>query len=419
MQSLCERLFKINFVLSVAYRYSGSRDGQQMTAFISRISTLGLVLGVSLLIVVLSVMNGFDRELRERILGIMPQAVIYHRQGIEQWPQKVAALMAYKGVAAAAPFVKVQALAYNKNKVAPLLLFGVDASAESQVSNIAQVTADFRAILEKNTDALLIGSGLAKKLSVQVGSRLSIIVPSNSKIRNLPKIRSLRVAAILHTGTEADNSLALSNLTTAAKLTAYPNRVSGLRLKVDDLFQAPALARRISYDWGYGFYSSDWTRTHGNLYQAIQMSKQLVSLLLFLIVGIAAFNVVTTLIMVVSDKRADIAILRTLGASPRQIMAIFLLQGSMIGIVGTIIGVIVGVFLSLFVTDFVSWFEQLAGIQFLKSDVYPISYVPSDLQLADVVLVASAALLLSALAAVYPAWKASRTAPAEALRYEV
>ena len=419
MHSLLAQLFRSRFVLSIAYRYSGSRDSQQMTAFISRISTLGLVLGVALLIVVLSVMNGFDRELRERILGIMPQAVIYHRQGIERWAQKVAELKAYDGVTAAAPFVKVQALAYHKNKVAPLLLFGVDADAELQVSNIVQVVPDFRLILKNNPQALLIGSGLAKKLSVAKGDRLSIIVPSDSNARNLPKIRSLRVVAILHTGTEADNSLALSNLTAAAKLTTESNRVSGLRLKVDDLFQAPNLARRISYDWGYGFYSSDWTRTHGNLYQAIQMSKQLVSLLLFLIVGIAAFNVVTTLIMVVSDKRADIAILRTLGASPGQVMAIFLLQGSMIGIVGTIIGVIIGVVLSLFVTDFVAWFEQLVGFQFLKSDVYPISYVPSDLQLGDVVLVASAALLLSALAAVYPAWKASRTAPAEALRYEV
>tara|TARA_B110000116_G_scaffold270157_2_gene287584 strand:- start:3895 stop:5127 length:1233 start_codon:yes stop_codon:yes gene_type:complete len=407
-----------HFTLLIGRRYGVSHDDQQMTAFISRISTLGLVLGVALLILVLSVMNGFDRELRERILGIMPQAVIYHRQGMEDWRLRVAALNTKAGVIASAPFVKVQALAYHKAKVAPLILFGVDAELEANVSNITTMLPDFRKQLQGNANALLIGSGLAATLGLNAGSKLSIIVP-NGEDRSLPKIRALTVSAIVHTGTQADHSLALSNLATAAHLTGQANHISGLRLKVDDLFAAPEIARAISREWGYGFYSSDWTRTHGNLYQAIQMSKQMVSMLLFLIIGIAAFNVVTTLIMVVSDKRSDIAILRTLGASKLQIMAIFLIQGSLIGGVGTLLGLILGVTMTFFASDFVAWVESVAGIQFLKSDVYPISYLPTDIQFNDVALVVIAALLLSALAAIYPAWKASRTQPAEALRYEV
>lgn len=406
-----------HFTFLIGRRYGASRDDQQMTAFISRISTLGLVLGVALLILVLSVMNGFDRELRERILGIMPQAVIYHRHGIDDWRERVEALQARKGVVASAPFVKIQALAYHKTHVAPLLLFGVDAALEGDVSNINSMLPNFQQQLGQGDDALLVGSGLAEQLNLKVGDKISVIVPDGSS-RSLPKIRSLRVSAVVHTGTQADNSLALSNLETASNLSANPGGISGIRLKVEDLFAAPEIARTLSQEWGYGFYSSDWTRTHGNLYQAIQMSKQLVSMLLFLIVGIAAFNVVTTLIMVVSDKRGDIAILRTLGASPKQIMAIFLIQGGLIGAIGTAFGVVLGLILSFFATDLVAWFESVSGVQFLKSDVYPISYLPTDIQFGDIGLVAFAALLLSTLAAIYPAWKASTTAPAEALRYE-
>lgn len=406
-----------HFALLIGCRYGASRDDKQMTAFISRLSTLGLVLGVALLVVVLSVMNGFDRELRERILGVMPQAVIYHRYGIEQWQDRVDALADRSDVLASAPFVKVQALAYHKAKVAPLMLLGVDPALEVGVSNIADMLPEFKRALSDNPGALLVGSGMAETLGLKVGTKLSIIVPSSSD-GGLPKIRSLTVSAIIHTGTQADNNLALSNLSTAAKLTATPERVGGIRIKVKDLFEAPNVAREISRDWGYGYYSSDWTRTHGNLYQAIHMSKQLVSMLLFLIIGIAAFNVVTTLIMVVSDKRSDIAILRTMGASQRQIMAIFLVQGGLIGGLGTLFGLLAGVTLTLLATDTVAWLESITGFQFLKSDVYPISYLPTDIQLTDIALVALAALLLSTLAAVYPAWKASKTQPAEALRYD-
>lgn len=407
-----------HFALLIGCRYGASRDDKQMTAFISRLSTLGLVLGVALLVLVLSVMNGFDRELRERILGVMPQAVIYHRYGIEEWQGKISELGDHADVVASAPFVKVQALAYHKAKVAPLMLLGVDPTLEMGVSNIAEMLPEFTKMLASSPNALLVGSGLAEKLGLTAGSKLSIIVPSASNGK-LPKIRSLTVAAIVHTGTQADNNLALSNLAAAAKLTATPEAVGGIRIKLSDLFAAPNVAREISRDWGYGYYSSDWTRTHGNLYQAIHMSKQLVSMLLFLIIGIAAFNVVTTLIMVVSDKRSDIAILRTMGASQRQIMAIFLVQGGLIGGLGTLFGVVAGVGLTLVATDAVAWLESISGFQFLKSDVYPISYLPTDIQLGDIALVAFAALLLSTLAAVYPAWKASKTQPAEALRYDV
>jgi len=223
---------------------------------------------------------------------------------------------------------------------------------------------------------------------------------------------------VLHTGTEIDQQLALMGLEAASALSASPGKVSGVRLQLDDLFAAPSVMRQFINESPPGFYGSNWTRTQGNLYEAIHMSKRLVELLLFLIIGIAAFNLVSTLIMVVVDKQGDIAILRTLGTSTGEILGIFMVQGGLIGLVGTSLGVLLGCLLSLVVTDLVLWLEALLGIQFLQSDVYPISYLPSDLQFADVFKIAATALVISLLASLYPAWRASRVQPAEALRYE-
>ena len=380
---------------------------------------VGMTLGVAVLILVLSVMNGFDRELRERILGVMPQAAIYHRHGVEDWQSLQSDLLARPGVTAAAPFVQLQGLASFRRQVSPLSVYGVDPEQEKTVSIIHQHLPDGAfeqlATVPKGT---LLGQGLARKLGVKPGDSFTLVVPLKGQSRSVPQVMVLTVVDIIKTGTEVDNALALMNLSQAAALSDHPGRVGGLRLQLDNLFDAPQLTYDIVRELPYGFYGSDWTRSHGNLFQAIQMSKNLVGLLLFLIIAIAAFNVVSTLIMVVVDKQGDIAILRTLGASSATIMKVFMVQGSLIGVIGTGIGLVLGVGFSLVVTDLVAGFERLSGFQFLKSDVYPITYLPADIRVEDVVLVGVVALAMSFLATLYPAWRASRVNPAEALRFE-
>jgi lipoprotein-releasing system permease protein len=382
-------------------------------------SIAGLIIGVALLVLVMSIMNGFDRELRERILGIMPQATLYHRDGIRDPDELAAVLLTYPGVMAVSPFVQLQGLLSHQRKVAPASLYGIDPAQESALSVVQDYLADgaFERLVQTPRGVLL-GAGLAAKLGVAEGDNLTLVIPRRGSGRVAPAISSLSVVAVFDSGTEIDQSLALMGLEQASSLSEFPGAVSGLRLQVDNLFAAPRIVQNIMNDLPYGYYSSNWTRTHGNLYQAIHMSKRLVGLLLFLIIAIAAFNLVSTLIMVVVDKQGDIAILRTLGASSREIVGIFMVQGGLIGLLGTGIGVAAGVLMSLCVTDFVQWLEAMLDIRFLQSDVYPLSYLPSDLHWPDVGQVAATALVLSFVASLYPAWRASRVQPADALRYE-
>jgi len=265
---------------------------------------------------------------------------------------------------------------------------------------------------------ILLGAGLAEKLNVEIGERMTVIIPDASTESRLPNIQGLQVAGVIDTGTELDQALALTGLATAQRLWGFPDRVNGVRLQVENLFEAQSIVYRINRELPYGYYTMDWTRSHGNLYQAIRMSKRLVGLLLVLIIGIAAFNVVSTLVMVVVDKHGDIAILRTLGASTKKIMGVFMVQGSLIGLIGTAVGLITGVLIAWWVPELVAWLERLLDFQFLKSDVYPISFVPSQILWQDIVAIAATALVLSFFATLYPAWRASRVKPAEALRFE-
>jgi lipoprotein-releasing system permease protein len=263
-----------------------------------------------------------------------------------------------------------------------------------------------------------LGYDLADKLSVSIGDTISIIIPRVEGEQQSTAVRRLHVEGIVKTGTEVDGSLALMGLREAASLSMHPSGVSGLHLKVDDLFAAPSTAQFLQTQLPYGFYTTDWTRTHGNIYYAIQMSKNLVSLLLMLIIAIAAFNVVSTLVMVVIDKQSDIAILRTLGASNRQIIGVFMVQGTVISIIGTLIGGVLGILLAWTVQDLVVFIESLFDVSFLKGDVYPVSYLPSHLLWSDVLWVVLVSVLMSLLATLYPAWRAAKIKPAEALRYD-
>lgn len=407
------------FTLTLGRRYATARQGSHLVSFISRMSVIGLVISVALLILVMAIMNGFDRELRERILQVMPQGVLYSRDGISHPSGIMARALEHPEVEAAAPFVSLQGLLAKGKEVAPVGLFGIVPALEVKVSGADQyLTHQQLSVLADNPHAVVLGSTLAQNLGVSISDRLTLVVPRAGVGRSSPHIWSLEVVDILVTGTEIDSKLALMNMTAASKLTAYPGRVSGVRLKLQDLFRAPTTMHEVSAQLPPNIYARDWTRSHGNLYQAIHMSKKLVGLLLVLLIGIAAFNVVTTLIMVVVDKEADIAILRTQGASSSDIIGIFLVQGGYIGIAGTVIGVLLGVFLSLTVTTAVAGLERLTGFQFLHSDVYPVSYLPAQLLLSDIIYIAGAALVLSFVASVYPAWRAARILPAEALRHD-
>ncbi|UTF60921.1 lipoprotein-releasing ABC transporter permease subunit [Gilvimarinus sp. DA14] len=406
------------FSRQVGKRYALAAKGSHLVSFISRMSVLGLIISVALLILVMSIMNGFDRELRERILQVMPQATIYKRDGITNPSEIISQLRQHPQVLSAAPYVNLQGLLSYRGEVSPVALFGIEPALEQEVSGASQYLR--RGALDqlaKKPQAIILGAALAQSLKVDIGEHLRLIIPHGDG-RASPAVQTLEVIDLLDSGTEIDNNFALLNLTLASELSDYPGRVSGIRLKVDDLFAASRTVYELAGLLPPGYYGKDWSRTHGNLYQAIHMSKRLVGLLLLLLIGIAAFNLVTTLIMVVVDKEADIAILRTQGASTGDILGIFLVQGGIIGLVGTAIGVAAGVLMSYTVTPAVALLERGLGVQFLHSDVYPVSYLPSQLLWADVGLIVVVALGLSFCASLYPAWRAARIPPAEALRFE-
>ena len=403
----------------IGVRYTLSRRLSRSVSFISAIAIIGLILGISLLILVLSVMNGFDKELRERILNIVPQLSIYHFDGVSDWQQWRQQLLHTPNVAGIAPFVQLQGMVAARKKVEPVLVYGISGDYENNVSIISQYLQDHTLnTLNLQPDTAVLGSALAEKLQLDIGDTFRIVIPRKSNPKGAPVIANLHVIDIFTSQTELDQSLILLGLQSAAELTENKQAITGLRFKLDDLFAAPLTARQLMAQLPQGFYSSDWTRTHGNLYHAVQLSKKMVSLLLLLIIAIAAFNVVSTLVMAVVDKHSDIAILRTLGASSREIMAIFVVQGAIIGTVGTILGGILGISLSFVVKDFIHWIEILFDIHFLKSDVYPISFLPAEILWQDVFWVLAISVLMSLLATIYPSLKASRINPADALRYE-
>ena len=406
----------------IGMRYTRAKRRNHFISFISLTSMVGLALGVLVMILVLSVMNGFDRELRTRILGMVPHATISANQPIGDWRALAAQVAQHPEVEAVAPFSQLQGMLTHGGGVQPVLVNAVLPEAEKNVSIIAQHMV--RGSLDDLKDGefgIIVGEITARRFGVNVGDKLTFILPEASVTPAgvFPRLKRFTVAGVFKVGAELDSSLALIHVGDAARLSHWPdNQVEGVRLKLKDLFKAPEVAWRIAGQLGDDYIARDWTRTHGSLFQAIQMEKTMIGLLLLLIVAVAAFNIISTLVMVVTDKKADIAILRTLGMTPRQIMLVFMVQGSVIGVVGTLIGGVLGVIAALNVTAWVAGLEKLLGHKFLSSDVYFINYLPSQLRVEDVVLICSAALLMSFFATLYPAWKAARTQPAEALRYE-
>ncbi|WP_207061087.1 lipoprotein-releasing ABC transporter permease subunit [Motiliproteus sp. SC1-56] len=407
----------------IGLRYTGAKRRNHFISFISLVSMIGLTLGVAVLILVLSVMNGFDRELRQRILGMVPHATLSQYQGdLENWQSLIQdTLEPMASVEGAAPYIHAQGMLTARGEVRGTLVNGIDPQWEPQVSIIQEhMPAGRLENLKPGEFGIILGDILARSLGARLGDKVTLVLPeaSISVAGVFPRLKRFTVVGVFKVGAELDASMAYIHIEDAARIKRMGTAVEGVRLKFDNLFNAPYQVRDIARQLGPNYRSSDWTRTHGNLFQAIQLEKKMIGLLLFIIVAVAAFNIVSTLVMVVTDKRSDIAILRTMGASSKTIMRTFMIQGGFIGVVGTLAGTALGVLLALTVTDLVAAIERLFNIQFLSAEVYFISYLPSQLRLEDVVLICGSSLLISLLATLYPAYRAAQTRPAEALRYE-
>lgn len=407
--------------LLVGLRYTRAKRRNHFISFISLTSMIGMTLGVAVLILVLSVMNGFDRELRQRILGMVPHLAIKNYQDFSDWETLAASLSERPGVAGVAPFVNGQGMLMHRGNHRGALVSGILPEWEPQVSIIGEYLEGTQLdALQPGEYGIIVGDLLARFLRVQVGDQVTLLLPEASitPAGVFPRLKRFTVLGTFKVGAELDGNLAYVHLQDMQTLMRTGDSIEGLRLQLDDLFQAPRVARELVNQLGHPYRGQDWTQTQGNLFQAIQMEKRMIGLLLLIIVAVAAFNIVSTLVMVVTDKQADIAILRTLGASPATIMGIFMVQGLTIGVLGTVVGVALGIVLALNVSDLVLWIEGLFGIQFLDASVYFISYLPSELRFDDVRFITLAALSLSLLSTLYPAWRASRIQPADALRYD-
>lgn len=386
---------------------------------------MGLMLGVAVLIIVMSVMNGFERELRQRVLGLVPHAALFSRMGpLDDWPNLVDQVVQDPDVIGAAPFIRIQGMLTNGGRVKGALITGVDPELESQVSNVddpGHIVDGRWEDLKSGDWGIVLGSILAHQLGVTIGEKLILVMPeaSVSAAGVIPRLRRFTVVGIFELGAEVDQTMAYVHVDDAAKLKRLqPGQVEGVRLQTLDLFKASEVAWRLVGQADVPLYASDWTRTHGTLFAAIQMEKKLIGLLLMMIIAVAAFNIISTLIMVVTDKQADIAILRTLGMGARGIMGVFVTQGTLIGCIGTLTGTLLGVMGALSIADVIAWIERTFNVVFLDPNVYFISQLPSDLRIPDVVVISISAFVLTILATLYPAWRASKIQPAEALRYE-
>ena len=409
--------------LFIGLRYTHAKRRTHFISFISLTSMLGIALGVTALITVLSVMNGFEHELRERILGMASHATVSTYGGrLEDWQSVEQLVQKHNEVIAAAPYVRGESMLSAGKQVSGAIIRGILPDAEVSVSDVVTHVRDgsVRHLIPGDY-GIILGSELAYAMGVGLGDAVTVVSPRVmvGPVGVLPRLRRFTVVGIFEVGMyEYDRGVALVHMEDAARLFQLGDAITGVRLKLDDLFRAPAVAAELGRQLGADYLVKDWTRQHANFFRAVKTEKRVMFIILTLIVAVAAFNIVSTLVMVVADKRSDIAILRTLGASPRTIMMVFVIQGAIIGVFGTLLGVAGGVALALNIETIVPAIEALFNVQFLAPDVYYISDVPSELHWDDVGVMATVALVLSLLATLYPAWRAARTHPVEALRYE-
>ncbi|MCQ8104747.1 lipoprotein-releasing ABC transporter permease subunit [Methylomonas sp. SURF-2] len=410
-------------ILYIGLRYTRAKRRTQFISFITLTSVLGIALGVTALITVLSVMNGFEAELRERILGMTSHTTITGRFGqLDDWRELAERTHGLSHVEGAAPFIQGQVMVNADRQVSGTLVQGILPDYEPKVSEVGdKMKYGTLGDLKPGEFGIILGAELASHLGVFMGDKVTIITPqvNSTPAGILPRLKRFTVVGVFQVGMyEYDRNMAMIHLDDAGKLFRIEPAVSGLRLKLDDLFNAPLITQDIADALGNDYRVSDWTKAHSNFFRAVQTEKRAMFIILLLIVAVAAFNIVSTLVMVVTDKRGDIAILKTQGLTNLSVMGIFIVLGCVIGSVGTLIGTAGGVALALNVETIVPAIEKAFGVQFMAADVYYISEVPSKLIWGDVYWIAATAFFLSLLATLYPAWQASRINPAEVLRYE-
>jgi lipoprotein-releasing system permease protein len=409
--------------LFVGLRYTRSRRRNHFISFISLISTLGIALGVVVLITVLSVMNGFHKEVRERILGMASHGDVQALDGrMIDWKDAMRLASLHPRVLGAAPYIEGQAMLSHRREVTGAVVRGVDPVLEPNVVDVAShMVAGALSDLEAGEFRIVLGRELANVLKVTVGDKVTVIVPqiTVTVAGSMPRLKRFTVSGLFEVGMgEYDRGVAIVHIADAAVLQQLGDSVTGVRLRLDDVWEARRVAFELADSLQGRYRVLNWTDYHRNFFAALKMEKRMMGLLLFFIVVIAAFNIVSTLVMMVVDKQSDIAILKTFGASPGQVMRIFIVQGATLGAIGTLVGIIAGLALALNIESAVAAVERVFGIRFIDPSVYYIAKLPSDVQIADVVLVGVGSFLLSLLMTLAPAWRAYRTQPAEALRYE-
>ncbi len=416
----------------LALRYVRSRHKRGFSSFISASSTIGIALGTLVLIMALSTMNGFERELAQRLLSIVPHAELMSvNKPISHWPSSVKQVQANSQVVAAAPVIKLTGMMQHKANLKALEVRGVDPNLETLVSDIDSyiIEGSWQALankgVEQQTQGIIIGAGVAKKLAVKLGDTVQLLLPSSSQMSEqakgqqlfaAPIKRHMQIVGIFKFGGTIDETLAYISLQQASDIKGYQaGEVEGVRLKFNNVFDAPNIARQIAYNFNHYVYIIDWTRSQGHLFNDIQLVRMVMFIVLVLVIAVASFNIVSTLIMAVNEKQGDIAILKTMGAPASVIMLTFIYQGLVNGILGSLIGGALGVYLATNLADIVMFFEQLFSMQLLSADVYFIDHIPSQLHMPDVYITVITALIMSLLATIYPAWRATKVEPAQVL----
>lgn len=403
----------------IGLRYTKAERKNGFISFISLISMIGLTLGVAVLITVLSVMNGFDRELKSRILGMVPQATVSSTHIIPDWQAVSAKIEEDKRVAGTAPFIQLQGMLTANGQVAGVMVTGIEPEHEKKVSIIHNhmLGGDIDT-LKAGEFGIVLGKDLVNSLGLSLGDKVTLVLPeaSPSPAGVIPRFKRFTLVGVYDISSEVNSLMGFVAMRDAGALLRLPEGAQGVRMKLNDIFTAPQVANDVAMLSPERLIPSNWTYTHGNLFGAIQMEKAMIGLLLFLIVIVAAFNIVSSLVMLVTDKKPDIAILKTFGASPRLIMQVFMVQGMIIGVIGTVAGTVLGVAFALTVSDLLGWVNTTFNLHLF--DAYFINYLPSQVKVLDVVVITSASFLLSFLMTIYPALRASKIAPADTLRYE-
>ena len=407
--------------LSIGWRFYRARQANSFISFISFASTAGIALGVAVLIIVLSAMNGFERELEQRLLGVVPQAdIVGVNEPITNWQEVAEGALQIEGIRGAAPFIRMQGLVQKPGGFQGLAVVGIEPKEEMKVSTLSQFMSDTSwQSLSQDDNNIVLGQSLLTKLGLEIGDTLALYVqdmdPETAGSLRAAKSHRFVVSGTYHLGGELELTTAYIPLQYAAQILNLQNGVTGVRISVDKVFDAPEKVRELGYAQKQSVYISDWTRTQGHLYQDIQLVRTVMYLVLVLVIGVACFNIVSTLVMAVRDKASEIAILMTMGLSRVAVMGIFMVQGALNGLLGCGLGGIIGISVALNLSAIASTIEQLLGIQLLSADVYFVDFLPSELHSSDAVLVIAMAFIMSLIATLYPAWKASQIAPAQAL----